>query len=58
MKSLCAFSWVQWAICDSAIVFVDFTLIPPSAGPACYTLLSLVEIKGANLDFVNLKHLS
>ena len=40
-------------MCYVAIVIIDFTLIPPSAGPACYTLLTLIEIEGAKLEQLN-----
>ena len=43
---------VQEAFLNITHVSIDFTLIPPSAGPACYTLLALIEIKGAKLESI------
>jgi hypothetical protein len=50
---LCAFSWVQGEICYFAIVFVDFTL---KIFPACYTLLTSIEIEDAKLKYLTLNY--
>jgi hypothetical protein len=45
----CAFSWVQEAFLNFAIVFIDFTL---KIFPACYTLMALIKIEGAKLELL------